>query len=207
MSTFLRNLTDSEKSSINGTSDIFAHHAYTSSFYMAPDAGISACLSNTSNPLYPGCYNSTNTYPANDNSWNIGFATDPDAPRLHKIADWLVPFLHYIQTPWHPAGGIAVSEFGFAEPYEELRTLVSDMRCDYARTMYYRDYLYAILTAISEDVNVVGCLSWSILNNLEWADGYTTKFGMQYVNFTTQERYFKSSYFQYVSMFRDNQQQ
>jgi len=42
----------------------------------------------------------------------------------------------------------------------------------------------AILVAMSEGVNVVGTLAWSILDNLEWGDGFTVKFGMQHVNFT-----------------------
>lgn len=29
----------------------------------------------------------------------------------------------------------------------------------------------AILLAISEGVNVVGCIAWAITDNLEWADG------------------------------------
>jgi beta-glucosidase/6-phospho-beta-glucosidase/beta-galactosidase len=37
----------------------------------------------------------------------------------------------------------------------------------------------AILIAISEGVNVVGCLAWSILDNLEWSSGYQDKFGLQ----------------------------
>jgi hypothetical protein len=38
-STFLRNFTQAEMQAINGSADIFAHDAYTSSFYYAPDYG------------------------------------------------------------------------------------------------------------------------------------------------------------------------
>lgn len=37
----------------------------------------------------------------------------------------------------------------------------------------------AILLAISEGVNVVGALAWSIVDNFEWASGYAGKFGIQ----------------------------
>ena len=64
----------------------------------------------------------------------------------------------------------------------------------------------AILIAISEGTRVVGCLAWSLVDNLEWSSGYTIKFGMQYVNLTTQERYFKSSFFTYANAFKQYQQ-
>lgn len=35
------------------------------------------------------------------------------------------------------------------------------------------------------------------------AEGYSTKFGMQYVNFTTQERFYKASFFHYVQGIQD----
>lgn len=106
-----------------------------------------------------------------------------------------------MQDTWHPQA-IVVSEFGFSEPYEELKQLLGDIRFDLARSAYYHDYMQAILMAISEGVNVVGSLAWSYVDNLEWADGFTVKFGMQYVNLTTQERYYKSSFFTYMNAFQ-----
>lgn len=85
--------------------------------------------------------------------------------------DWVPAFLHYIQDTWKPRGGVAVTEFGWSEPFEALKTLKADILMDIGRTTYYRNYMEAILIAISEGVNVVGCLAWSIMDNLEWSDG------------------------------------
>ena len=200
-STFLRNFTDDEKSMINGTVDIFAHDAYTSQFYYAPDGGIAACTANSSNPLYPTCANTSYSYPAADGGWNIGYAADPGSPWLHKATDWVPKFLHYIQDTWKPSS-LAITEFGFAEPYEALKLLTADIQTDLARTMYFHDYLRAIMMAIAEGVNVVGCLAWSHVDNLEWGEGFSVKFGMQYVNFTTQERFYKASFFEYSNTFK-----
>ena len=82
LSTFLRPLTTQEQANIAGTGDIFAHDAYTSQFYFAPDDGIEGCLANTSNSLYPSCVNTSYTYPDEDGGWNIGYAADPGAPWL-----------------------------------------------------------------------------------------------------------------------------
>ncbi|KAL2357019.1 glycoside hydrolase superfamily, partial [Cryomyces antarcticus] len=201
VSTFLTPFTAEQKQLINGTADVFAHDAYTSQFYYAPDGGIDACLANSSNPLYPVCVNTTYTYSTADGGWNIGPAADPGSPWLHKATDWVPAFLRYIQDTWKPAGGIAVTEFGFAEPFEYSKTLLADIRWDPIRSQYYHDYMQGILIALSEGVNVVGCLAWSIVDNLEWSSGYTVKFGMQYVNFTTQERTYKASFFYYVDAF------
>jgi beta-glucosidase/6-phospho-beta-glucosidase/beta-galactosidase len=158
LSTFLRNLTQEEKSLINGTCDIFAHDAYTSNFFYAPDKGIDACLANSSDPLFPTCANNSYTYSAQDGGWNVGYAADPGSPWLHFATDWVPTFLHYIHETWHPKA-IAVSEFGFGVPFEELKKIKADILTDLPRRQYYRDYLQAILLAISEGVPVVGCLA------------------------------------------------
>ncbi|KAF2085371.1 glycoside hydrolase family 1 protein [Saccharata proteae CBS 121410] len=202
VSTFLPDFTDAQKQAINGSADLFAHDAYTSNFFSAPDAGIDACLANTSHPLYPGCYNQTYAYAAAAGGWNVGPAADPGAPWLHYAMDWVPALLRYIQDTWKPAGGIVVSEFGFAEPFEELKTLEADIRFDPVRSAYYVRYLEAVLMAIAEGVDVRGCLAWSIVDNLEWASGFTVKFGMQYFNLTTLERSYKASFFEYVNVFK-----
>ncbi|KIN06302.1 glycoside hydrolase family 1 protein [Oidiodendron maius Zn] len=190
--------TQQEKSMINGTADIYAHDAYTSSFYYAPEVGVSACVSDPTNTLYPGCFNSSNIGPT---GWLIGAASDQYSTWLQSATDWVPAFLHYIQETW-PSGGIVVSEFGFSEPYEELRTSLADIVIDPIRSMYYRDYMQAILIAISEGVNVVGCIAWAIMDNLEWSSGYNTRFGLQYVNYTSFERSYKASFFEYVNAFK-----
>jgi beta-glucosidase/6-phospho-beta-glucosidase/beta-galactosidase len=207
VSGFLRPLNSSEKESLVNTSDVYAHDAYTSQFYYAPDSGIDACTSNSSHPLYPSCVNTTYTYAANSGGWNIGPAADPGSPWLHKATDWVPAFLAYIQKTWNPPQGIAVTEFGFAEPFEELKTLLPDIQFDPIRSAYYHDYMRAILMAISEGTRVVGALAWSIMDNLEWSAGYTIKFGMQYVNMTTYERHYKASFFEYVDAFKQYQEE
>lgn len=80
------------------------------------------------------------------------------------------PSPRYIKETWaDPAGNlpIAVSEFGFSEPFEVQKTLMQDILYDPIRTSYYHDYLEAILIALSEGVNVVGCLAWSFVDNYE----------------------------------------
>ena len=40
---------------------------------------------------------------------------------------------------------------------------------------------------------VIGYMYWSLLDNYEWTDGYTAKFGLVGVNFKTQDRIVRPS--------------
>lgn len=205
VSTFLDPFTDEQIATTKGAADFFAHDAYTAQFYFAPDDGIEACVGNTTNPLWPSCFNTSYTYSQEDGGWLVGAAADPLASWLHKATDWVPALLHYIKDTWTPPQGrIVISEFGFAEPYEVYKQLVPDILTDQIRSDYYRGYLEGILIGISEGINVMGCFAWSFVDNLEWADGFQIKFGMQRVDFASPglERQYKASFFQYVDMYR-----
>ena len=45
----------------------------------------------------------------------------------------------------------------------------------------------------SQGADVRGYFAWSLLDNLEWAHGYSKRFGLVHVNFETQERTLKDS--------------
>ncbi|KAF6215120.1 hypothetical protein GE061_009869 [Apolygus lucorum] len=60
---------------------------------------------------------------------------------------------------------------------------------DLQRIRYYEGHLAELRRAIYEDgCNVVGHTSWSIIDNFEWRDGYTKKFGMVSVDFNSPAR-------------------
>lgn len=205
LSTFLDPFTDDEKALIKGSTDLFAHDAYTAQFYFAPDGGLDACLGNASNPLYPGCFNTSYTYSSADGGWLVGAAADPLASWLHRATDWVPAMLHLIRDRWQPPQGrLLVSEFGFAEPFEVYKTLIPDILTDPVRSDYYRAYMEGILIGLSEGLNVMGCLAWSFVDNLEWASGFQVKFGMQRVDFESPglERSYKASFFQYVDVYK-----
>lgn len=204
VSTFLEPFTDDQKAVIKGSTDLFAHDAYTSQFYFAPDDGIQSCLNNVSNPLYPGCFNTSYTYATEQGGWLVGAAADPYASWLHVATDWVPALLHLITDKWQPPEGrIMVSEFGFAEPYESYKQLVPDVLTDQIRSDYFKGYMEGILIGLSEGLNVMGCLAWSFVDNLEWNSGFTIRFGIQRVDFNSPglERAYKASFFQYVDVY------
>ncbi len=69
-------------------------------------------------------------------------------------------------------------------------------RChDPKRVSYIRDHLTAALDAIEEGVPLKGYFAWSLIDNFEWAYGYSKRFGIIYADYTTQKRIRKDSYY------------
>lgn len=65
-------------------------------------------------------------------------------------------------------------------------------------------YLQALARASQEGVPLKGYLHWSLLDNFEWQDGYTQRFGMIFVDFPTQKRMLKDSAHWYASVIKSN---
>ena len=59
---------------------------------------------------------------------------------------------------------------------------------DIDRLMYLRNHLTQLHRATTEGYPVKGYFLWSLLDNFEWADGYSKRFGIHYVDFKTQKR-------------------
>jgi len=61
------------------------------------------------------------------------------------------------------------------------------------RTQYFRQHLEALDLAMRQGVDVRGYFAWSLMDNFEWAEGYTKRFGLVYVDYATQRRTIKAS--------------
>jgi beta-glucosidase len=64
---------------------------------------------------------------------------------------------------------------------------------DSRRIAYHREYLAALARSIAEGADVRGYHAWSLLDNFEWAEGFSQRFGLAYVDFKTQQRTLKDS--------------
>ena len=65
---------------------------------------------------------------------------------------------------------------------------------DEARVSYVGRHLEALADAIADGVDVRGYFVWSLLDNFEWAFGYSRRFGLVYVDFATSRRIPKASF-------------
>jgi beta-glucosidase len=65
---------------------------------------------------------------------------------------------------------------------------------DTRRVKFYDDHLRAVANAQAQGADVRGFFAWSLLDNYEWAEGYTSRFGIVHVDYETQVRTPKGSY-------------
>ena len=75
---------------------------------------------------------------------------------------------------------------------------------DTDRLMYLRHSLSSVHRAVQEQVPLRGYFAWSLLDNFEWAFGYSRRFGLVHVNFETFERTPKMSYHYYRNVITAN---
>ena len=61
-----------------------------------------------------------------------------------------------------------------------------------------------VAAKVEDGVNVTGAIAWGIFDNFEWSSGLSTRFGLQYVNYTTFERYPKASMFTFTDFFKQH---
>ncbi|MFO7850585.1 MAG: GH1 family beta-glucosidase [Spirochaetia bacterium] len=83
-------------------------------------------------------------------------------------------------------------------PAEDVEPSEEELRVhDEKRVSYLQEYTARVARAIDEGADVRGYFVWSLLDNFEWAEGYTKRFGIVYVDYKTQRRIIKDSGYWY----------
>nr|AAC49036.1 beta-glucosidase [Nakazawaea wickerhamii]prf//2107160A beta-glucosidase [Nakazawaea wickerhamii] len=184
-----------ELAAVKGKCDFFGVDPYTYNTIKPLDNGTASCEANVTDTYWPTCVNVTVTEADN---WSIGYRSQSYVyitPRQLRVS------LNYIWQHWHVP--IFITEFGFPEWREGEKLLVDQVQ-DLDRSIYYRSFLTAALEASQYDgVEIMGALAWSFADNWEFGD-YNQQFGLQVVNRTTQERFYKKSFFDFVGFINDN---
>lgn len=130
--------------------------------------------------------------------WNCGFAYDrkgvPIGPRAYSYWLYNVPWglykaVMYVKENYQNPT-IILAENGMDDPGNI--TLPAGLK-DTTRINYYKAYLAELRKTIDDGANVIGYFAWSLLDNFEWRLGYTSRFGIVYVDFKTLKRYPKMS--------------
>lgn len=130
---------------------------------------------------------------------DIGVAENPPAELPRTAMGWPVEadglrrLLNWVRATYPDVPPIYVTENGAAFPDVVVDGEVDDPR----RVAYLDAYIGAVRAAIGDGVDVRGYYCWSLMDNFEWAVGYSKRFGLVYVDYETQQRIPKSSYHWY----------
>ena len=187
-------LTSADLATLNGTLDFLAIDIY-SAMAVSPavptPADLPACAANnaSTNPFYPSCVLQTSVATT---GWNLG--VHPDYV-MYNTAPYLRTQLSYLWNTWRLP--VLIAEFG--QPASGfLSQAQPDVAFDSERSEYYLSYLDEVLKSIWVDgVNVMGALAWSWVDNFEFFT-FGHQFGLQGVNRTSMERFYKRSFFDVV---------
>lgn len=80
----------------------------------------------------------------------------------------------------------------------------ADPAADQTRVSFLTQHLAAVHRAIADGCRITGFHAWSLLDNFEWAAGYTQRWGLVGVDFNTLERRPKTSATWYSGVARSN---
>jgi beta-glucosidase len=128
----------------------------------------------------------------------------PSSPRMASPWLYVGPEAAYwavrdVTDLWKPKA-IYISENGCSADDPVVNGRVDDAD----RVMYLRNYIAQLHRAVAEGCPLEGYFLWSLMDNFEWADGYTKRFGIHYVDFKTQRRMPKLSALWYRELIARN---
>lgn len=136
----------------------------------------------------------------------LGAETVPQPRHAYTETDWevyppgLTDTLTWIRDRYGEVP-LYVTENGAA--FYDPPTVDGD-HADPLRVGYLRGHLRAARRAIEAGVDLRGYFAWSLLDNFEWAHGYSKRFGIVHVDFETQRRVPKASARFYSEVIRSN---
>jgi len=125
----------------------------------------------------------------------------------------------HTETDWEVyAQGLADTLMWFKQRYGDIPLYITengaafydppvaegDIVDDPLRVAYLRKHLRALHESIDAGVNVKGYYAWSLLDNLEWSLGFSKRFGLYHVDYTTQKRTPKASATFYAKVIETN---
>lgn len=142
---------------------------------------------------------------------NGGLSEDQDVD-LSVSPDWGMTDMQWAIVPWgcrkllewiaarYDNPPIYITENGCAFDAPAQNGVVEDLD----RVAFFEGYLSAIHEAIGNGVRMKGYFIWSLLDNFEWASGYSKKFGITHIETGSLNRIPKASALWYAEIIRKN---
>ena len=176
----LPTFTDEEKKSLSGSVDYFGLNHYNSNWVwqcintLKEWSTDSETCTSAWNP-----YNGTEIGPVAASSWLHVY------PRgIYDTTLW-IHNRYFNDSSKYKDQSIFITENGFDSPNENQTSIVLN---DTDRINYLENYIGYVMDAHNDGLNVNGYFVWSLMDNFEWADGYSKRFGIHAVDFTNENR-------------------
>ncbi|KAI5590527.1 hypothetical protein BDE02_04G014700 [Populus trichocarpa] len=105
---------------------------------------------------------------------------------LHVYPQGMEKMVTYVKERYNNTPMI-ITENGYSQ-VSNSNGNIEEFLHDTGRVEYMSGYLDALLTAMKKGADVRGYFAWSFLDNFEWTFGYTRRFGLYHVDYTTMKR-------------------
>jgi beta-glucosidase len=177
-----------DEAAINVPIDVLGVNYYSPTLVAAATSELVAQSSGrwVNDPLNPAA---PSPYPGTD----LAYSLTPDGP--YTAMNWriepgsLTELLTRVHAD-HPGVPLVITENGAA--FDDTVSPDGTVH-DRDRIEYLRAHIAAVHEAISHGADIRGYYVWSLLDNFEWAWGYTKRFGIVHVDYETQLRRVKDS--------------
>jgi beta-glucosidase len=183
----LPHFTDAEKTLLKGSADFFGLNHYSTMYA----AEISE--------------NSNHRYDHSSIAMDQGVVLSADPQWEKTEMQWsIVPWGFRKLLQWidkrYDSPDIYVTENGCATRDKIEKGRVNDGK----RIAFLDGYLNAAHEALNSNIHLQGYFVWSLLDNFEWSEGYSKRFGLHHVDFRSGQRLPKQSAKWYAGVIRRN---
>ncbi|XP_022715621.1 beta-glucosidase 44-like [Durio zibethinus] len=152
-----------------------------------------------------------------EHDWNVGYACKSSIfsyfiyPKIFLVVLAHSPWIYEVPSGIYKVVTYVKERYGNPEIILSENGLIAGMDdpgnvpfpealFDTNRVNYYTTYLKELKRAMDDGANVTGYFAWSMLDNFEWLLGYTSRFGLIYVDYNDLKRYPKMSAYWFRQM-------
>ncbi|CAH2231808.1 jg3611 [Pararge aegeria aegeria] len=159
--------TDQERELARGSSDFFGVNHYTANLVSASEYKFNWVIPS----LYADIDVGTYTPPEWDQAASVWLKLAPNSiynALTHLHNKYNGPVFYITENGWSQ--------------------LLEDRYEDDHRIKYYRAALNSVLDCLHDGVDLRGYMAWSLMDNFEWMEGYTERFGLYEVDFESEQK-------------------
>ena len=129
----------------------------------------------------------------------VGSGKEKTAMGWEVYAEGLYDLLVRVYGDYHVPILITENGAAYEDAVDAEGSIEDDGRIDYLET-----HLVQAHRAIRDGVDLRGYFAWSLMDNFEWAEGFSKRFGLIYVDYPTQKRTVKKSGYWYSRVAEEN---